>query len=434
MIFLAAMALDSKASFASRLDDLGLTDLAGQFDSLGWDTFGALAYATGTPGAPSSDSVLDERLIIPVLGFVTNRLAAQVRRLYFESVTIAAAELRRRVDRPADPLTATLPPEEREARRVRLQARLTGISISGDLEPAPSLMDEAYRIYEENSLKYVAWEDCPKFDSEQALRPAKRFSWAPDESGVVKAIPTDRAPTATISTLFQLSNALMRRGLAFDIANLMTFESHELIRRALLDALSEDPPPGYVAASMAQAERADRYLFSKLADKTRKGVRGSGIARLLDPLVQPILDSSKFNLLLSPLESRSGASSSRAHTAVPEARGDSDSARSASPKRRARRKANAPAKQTRQEQPSGSRKGGSRGKDNGRGKDSAPMPQELRGHLSRRNRKAFCFSFNLSGCPDAPAGGQCKRGAHECCHRDCINLGTHGFRACPMKR
>ena len=101
------MALDSKASFASRLDDLGLTDLAGQFDSLGWDTFGALAYATGTPGAPSSDSVLDERLIIPVLVSVTNRLAAQVRRLYFESVTIAAAELRRRVDRPADPLTAT---------------------------------------------------------------------------------------------------------------------------------------------------------------------------------------------------------------------------------------------------------------------------------------------------------------------------------------
>ena len=146
------MALDSKASFASRLDDLGLTDLAGQFTALGWDTFGSLAYATGMPGSPSSDTALDERLIAPLLGSPTSRLAAQVRRLYFEAVTIAAAELRRRMDRPSDPLAATLPPEEREARRARLQARLTGISISGDLDPAGSLIDEAYRIYEANAL------------------------------------------------------------------------------------------------------------------------------------------------------------------------------------------------------------------------------------------------------------------------------------------
>ena len=154
------MAMDSKASFASRLDDLGLTDFADQFVELGWDTFGSLAFAIGTPGAPTSDAALNEHLISPILGSSTHRRSAQVRRLYFEACTIAAAELRRRVDRPADPLTATLPPEEREARRERLQARLTGISISGELDPAQSLIDEAYRVYEANSLKYVAWEVC----------------------------------------------------------------------------------------------------------------------------------------------------------------------------------------------------------------------------------------------------------------------------------
>ena len=228
----------------------------------------------------------------------------------------------------------------------------------------------------------------------------------------------------------------MRRGLAFDIANLMSFEIHELIRRALLDALSEEPPPGYAPASMAQVERADRYVFSKLADKTREGVRGRGVARLLDPLVQPILDSSKFNMLLAPLESRSGASSSRAptHAAVPAPRGEPDGGRSARAKKRARKKVNAATKQTRPEQQSGGRKTANRGRSSGRGKDTAPMPQELKGHVSRRNGKPLCFSFNLSGCPDAPAGGQCRRGAHECCHRDCPSPNTHGFRACPMKR
>ena len=71
------MALDSKASFASRLDDLGLTDYAAQFEALGWDTFGSLAFSTGTPGAPVFDAILDERLITPVLGSISHRLAAQ---------------------------------------------------------------------------------------------------------------------------------------------------------------------------------------------------------------------------------------------------------------------------------------------------------------------------------------------------------------------
>ena len=426
------MAMDSQASFSSRLDDLGLTDFAGQFAELGWDTFGSLAFAVGTPGAPTSDTTLNELLLSPILGSSTHRRAAQVRRLYFEACTIAAAELRRRVDRPADPLTATLPPEEREARRERLQARLAGISISGELDPAQSLIDEAYRIYEANSLKYVAWEVCAKFDSEDALRPAKRFSWAPDEGGVVKAVASDRAPTVSIRTVFQLSNALSRRGLAFDIANLMTFETHELIRRALLDALSEEPPPGYAAASMAQAERADRYLFSKLADKARKCVRGSGIARLLDPLVQPILDSPKFLMLLQPLESKGAASSSRGNTSVLESRAAADSGQSGRTKRRTRQKAQAAAK--RRPEPAPGNKGNSRGKDDGRNRDSAPMPQELKGHMSRRNNKALCYAFNLGGCSDAPAGGHCRRGLHACCHRDCPNPGTHGFRACPAKR
>ena len=143
--------MDSAATFAARLRDLGLQQFAEALDQRGWGTFGRLAFAAGPPGAPSTDAALDERVVIPVLGSVDHIAAAQLRRLYYEAFMLAAADMRRRMDRSDDDPPRPLPTEEREARRQRLQRRLCGLDISGDLDPSPSLINLAFSMFEGNA-------------------------------------------------------------------------------------------------------------------------------------------------------------------------------------------------------------------------------------------------------------------------------------------
>ena len=236
------MALDSAASFAARVIDLGLASLLGRFQELGWTNLGTLASSAGTPGAPSAEAAFEERVIIPLCGSSATSQAAAIRRLYFEATTLAAADMRRRMDRVDDDTIPPVPTEEREARRARLQARVIGVGISGDLDPSPSLVHAAHTMTVSGTVKYVPWETCTKFSQEAYLQTKKRQGWAPDASGVIKEHSTTELPTANLNTTHLLSQALLRRGLAFEIGMIMTFEVHEVVRRSLLDALCEEPP------------------------------------------------------------------------------------------------------------------------------------------------------------------------------------------------
>ena len=180
------MALDSTATFAARVKDLGLGSLSERLTELGWTTLGALAFSAGNPGAPSSESAFEERVVVPVVGNTASPQAAILRRLYFESTTLAAADMRRRMDRVDDDSVPPLPTEEREARRKRLQGQLVGLEITGDLDPSPSLIHAAHTMSVSGAVKYIAWEACTKFSQEAYLQPRKKQGWAPDASGVVK--------------------------------------------------------------------------------------------------------------------------------------------------------------------------------------------------------------------------------------------------------
>ena len=236
------MALDSSATFAARVRDLGLGSVLERFTELGWTTLGALAFSAGTPGAPSSEAAFDERVVMPLVGNTGGPQAALIRRLYFESTTLAAADMRRRVDRVDDDSVPQLPTEEREARRSRLQARLVGIDIAGDLDPSPSLVHVVHTMSVSGVVKYVPWETCTKFAQEAYLQPKRKQGWSPDASGVVREHFSTELPTVSVQTTHLLSQALIRRGLAMEIGMVMSFEIHEKIRHTLINALCEDPP------------------------------------------------------------------------------------------------------------------------------------------------------------------------------------------------
>ena len=426
------MAMDSPATFASRLRDLGLSEFSGALEARGWTTLAGLAFAAGSPGLPSTEAALDERVIAPVLGAVDHPRASQLRRLYFEAYTIAASEMRRRLDRGDEHAPRPLPTAEREARRQRLQKRLTGLEIKGDLDPAPSLVTAAYNMYEADAVDYIAWENCPKYSQEASRKTAKRLGWAPDASGVVKETAQSVAPTVTISTTHHLSNALIRRGLALEMGGIMTFEVHERLRRVLLNALSEEAPPGYNPASMVQLERADRYIFSELATDTREGVRGIAASGLpLDQFLDKHLNSIKLNMLLCPLAkggSSSGASSSQQNDERKPGKTDKET-------RQQRQIENQKGqvdglKRKQQQQTPRPNKAAKRPSDR-KSSGSGPMPRELQGHLSSTAKGQICFAANTAaGCPHAALGGKCRRGWHICCHKQCKDREGHLFPQC----
>ena len=216
----------------------------------------------------------------------------------------------------------------------------------------------------------------------------------------------------------------------------MTFEEHEKVRHALLRALCEDPPPGNVAASMAQLERADSHLFTRLGEYTRTGLRGFISHKLpLDQFIEKILDSSRFNMLLMPLARPAGSS------------GASSSSQGAEPAtKRVKQDRQAVTIDNMRRQIDNLKRKGQEGGVNakrqktsqqgGKGqKRSGPMPPELKGHLSSTQKGPICFAYNMQvGCRDASPGGKCRRGWHLCCPRDCTDREGHSLAACPRRR
>ena len=91
--------VDSEVVFKARCDEIRLS--SDTFDSLkakGWATFGSYAFAISTNPGEISDDDFDAKVAIPVLGAAGHQEAALLRRLLFESYTLAATELRCKTD------------------------------------------------------------------------------------------------------------------------------------------------------------------------------------------------------------------------------------------------------------------------------------------------------------------------------------------------
>ena len=89
------------------------------------------------------------------------------------------------------------------------------------------------------------------------------------DAGTLAIKETRAVPDEAISTRFHLSQCLKRCGLAYEFANLISFRAHELYTEKLLKYLSVEPPMGFQAATLAQILRADREVFSFMAQEVQ---------------------------------------------------------------------------------------------------------------------------------------------------------------------
>eukprot|EP00972_Heterocapsa_arctica_P068443 10112622-Heterocapsa_arctica.AAC.1 len=106
--------------------------------------------------------------------------------------------------------------------------------------------------------------DCTKRDQElQGLK--KDDMWKPDSLGVIKLVRTDVSVRANVQSDLMLRYALLRRGLALDMADVMAYEVHEEIVRVLMTGCHRAAPSGYAAVTFEQLTRTDKEIFSRLA-------------------------------------------------------------------------------------------------------------------------------------------------------------------------
>ena len=95
-------------------------------------------------------------------------------------------------------------------------------------------------------------------------KPSKEISI--DQS---QRVVEDKQSDVTCPTVTELevSNALKRRALAFDLVGVCAYDVMAAYHADLLDHLHTPPPPGYSAVSVQQILRADRAAFMFLSER-----------------------------------------------------------------------------------------------------------------------------------------------------------------------
>ena len=413
--------LDSENVFKARALAIGLepallTDLI----NAGLTTMSKLAFLCGIQPGTSDDKpfVLAIHEILtrdPDTAAIPTLQMSLIRRLWFESHTGVMAEVKHRLEQTEESLPKKLPLVEREARRRLQSVKLSGVDLTGHLEPAHSLVDFVWSLKEADTLQYVDPAKCGSRESE--LKGNKVDSYLKtDSSGRVVTVNKDRITNADTSTEYRLRLALQRRSLALDQVDILPYAWSERYHDDLFALTMRQVPNTHVPISISQVMEADRTVWARCAQICRNGLSPQ-LGKY--PFEEALVSAKSDPVVLSILQPMSKpASGERSfpyqRDYFKSGKGDSkpyfDSGKGRG----------------------GKQDKGGRGKGNGKGgkgkkgkMDSLPM--NLRGRRVTTSGDRICFNYNLQTCETT--GSRCDRGVHVCCF--CNE--NHPYATCPKK-
>jgi hypothetical protein len=400
-----ASIVDSEASFVTRAKAIGFPDnLIQKLLDAGINSAAKLAFSCNYTPQSGDDKPLED-MITAANGGVAITLGQMscLRRMFFEAHTLVMADLKTQVEKTDDQMPRKIPAPERNARYESQQKRLVGISLSGELEPAHSLIDAVLQQAEDQSVKYLPPHKCPKREAElQAVKHDVPLTLDTSAGRVVlgKQIKEVACDTSTeLKTMW----ALQRRGLAYDQADLIRWVTHEEWLKELFSHLTRPAPPGFSSPNLQQLLRADRELFVKMGEVTRSGitVRPTGVLPL-DEAMRTLMFSAPVQFHLLPLPTAAGGGKPN----IQNTGGD-----------QVLKRPLAGGDDTKSKFP---KKGGGKGKRGFvTGKGIPAMPNELKGMwFKTKEGQRICFAYNMkSGC--SSADGSCHKGEHVCCKPHC---------------
>lgn len=396
--------MDSEVVFQARCNEIGLSGPTfTELKRLGWNTFGNFAFSVSTNPGQVTDRDFETKIATPILGDAAHVDASKLRRLLFESYTMTASELRRKVDNNETDAPKKLPVQEVASRFAALQRKLEPIRIESVMEPSHQLINFIAQCLDDGRLRYIEWSRCTTRAAEvNNLKETESLKiWKADANGTIKQSSGDESLRCDASSELDILNAMKRRGVAYELAKVMSFEKHELLVHLLFQELQREPPPGFKKVSMEQVAAADREVHLKLAEKTRSGLPLGPLGELpLDVHLEDVLALPAVMWLLMPKPRTHVEKTTTKDGHKNEQGSDKD------PDKKIKKKVK---KQQQFLNDKRIRK--------------MPMPAKLRGGtLVDNDGKAICFGFNLNTCHEK----QCKKGRHICCSPGCFNPG-HTF-------
>ena len=414
------MALDSAATFTARVRELGLEAHLPRFAKAKppFIAFAKFAFATKyTPGG--DEAVFEKDILLQGLGDVAHDDKAEMRRLFYESYTLAADQLKR-ILAPED-IPRAVPVPEKLARRKKAAQQLMGLQLKGELDISDRLLERAIDIYDSNTLSYIGLELCTKrsFDLLGGQKD-KRWEQIPNAAGVLQMRLAEDSSRASVDTQFAFSFAMQRRSLALLMGDVMAFELSERLRTKYIAVLMKPPQDGYGQVSMQQIITADGIFWMEMMESTalEEGTKRNAHGRPCDLAFPTVFDGSEFRMAIAPRQTSSNRQVQTPRPfpaqgpAAPKAPGAPGMTKAQ--KRQAKRDRQAafppgpppPAAPNRLQAPAKVPKTGS------------PMPKALIGMCqvssAATGSQRFCYAYNLGSCKSAAPGQACVRGLHGC--------------------
>ena len=399
--------VDSEAAFASHCEAI---DKSGEVLNLckrsDLTTFMRMAFAIGTPQTPASDDTFRE-FATDLNGGIEPSITVMslLRRLHFEAVTMVVAHLKTNVSIDAGMEGGRkLPPVEKVARLNEQQARLRGLTIRGELRPSYALVDLVAGIHDSGSIIWIPPSKCTKRDSEVQQGLKEKPTILAVEQQTLKLSAGEPKLQADTSNELLMQWALQRRGLAFDQCKLISNDVHDKWVQSLLTQLTREAPPGYAKVRMEQILRADKELFTLMAQEHVGPFTTGPKGELpLDLLMQQLSHDPRISMHLLPLPG--GAAKSSTSTNVEGGNIKPGPPRVTTPKKKAKASAKA----------------------------RANCPDELKGYNQFDDKGTpICWAYNMAkGCSEDTKDGRCKKGSHVCinCKRN-----NHSLVTCRVKK
>ena len=206
---------------------------------------------------------------------------------------------------------------------------------------------------------------------------------------------------------YQLVEALRRRGLALQFANVMTFREHEKYVQVLFAHLNREPPPNFSRTSASQLIAADKAAWAKVIEQNHKP-RPAADGSLA-------LDTAFYRERWSPMRYHSVFSHchhvqlARVAAALPTTQ-QSPSSRIAQPFRPDHRmerttRGRVPMRRVARVRASVPNQG------------SQTKSEKAGGTANTPDGEPVCFDYSLGRCTasNVPDGARCKKGLHVCC-------------------
>ena len=398
---------ESNASFRFRAKQIQLTDAhLDILDDNDIKCFNHLAFAcNGQPGQldPGRFQQLED-LVCP--RGATLGVHSALKQLAYEALTVAVAAIKQRIETP-DEVGRKLPPQEMDERLRKIREKITGFDISGDYEPAHSVVNAFAQMLDEAVLKVLPLSKC--ISREQELLSVKQDKQVVHLEGQQLQIRNKTSELTTeLGNELKVHQAFVRRGLALEMANLGTYNVHEKVVREFMSHLTRPVPPGFKGPNIEAILRADKELWLRVSDQVRSGLRPDGANQL--PVDKALLDlymspAVLFHVL--PLPSTGGQKLEPGN----KRKADADEKAASSPK------------------PSSPKKP-RKGQKNRQQRTN--LPSGLHGFSGvNAQKQRICYNYSLPhGCKNTTSKegnfDKCNRGMHQCikCH------GKHSHVTC----